>query len=111
MFLFSDGSRLSDSGASTGAGWYGHWGAQKLECTCGHLCLPKHEVFDAEATAASAGLKAALNSTQASFTQNLYILLDNQEVVRQLQGCPKGSSQSLILSFQETANAWPNRFH
>ncbi|EYE89907.1 uncharacterized protein EURHEDRAFT_441867, partial [Aspergillus ruber CBS 135680] len=64
MFLFSDGSRLSNSDASTSAGWYGHWGAQKLECTRGHLCLPKHEVFDAEATAASAGLKAALNSTQ-----------------------------------------------
>ena len=70
---------------------------------------PQHEVFDAEATAATEGLKAALNSIQAPFTQNLYILLDNQEVVRQLQGRPRGSSQSTILAFQEAASAWPNR--
>ncbi|ODM19998.1 hypothetical protein SI65_04984 [Aspergillus cristatus] len=33
----------------------------------------------------------------------------NQEVARQLQGSPRGSSQHIILAFQEVANAWPNR--
>ena len=80
MFLFTDGSRLSNSNAGAGAGWYGHWGAWKQESTRGHLCLPRHEVFDAEATAVYEGLKAACDSAQAPYTQNLYVLLDNQEV-------------------------------
>ncbi|ODM21087.1 hypothetical protein SI65_04140 [Aspergillus cristatus] len=93
MFLFTDGSRLSNSDA---------------ESAHGHHRLPNHEVFDAEATAAYEGLKAALNSAQAPYTQHLYVLLDNQEVARQLQGCPRGSSQHTILDFQELANNWPN---
>lgn len=110
MFLFTDGGRLSSSDVVAGAGWYGHWAAWKLESTCGHLCLPRHEVFDAEATTATEGLKAVLNSVQAPCTQNLYILLNNQEVTRQLTtGSPTGSSQSTILTFQEIANTWPNR--
>ena len=108
MFLFTDGSRLINTDTA-GAGWYGYWGAGKQEFTHGHVCLPKHEVFDAEATAALEGLKAAFNSIQANFTQNLYILLDNQEVAQQLQGHPRGSSQHTILAFQETANTWPTR--
>ena len=109
MFLFTDGSRLNSSDTAAGAGWFGYWGIWKKESACGHLSLPQHEVFDAEATAATEGLKAALNSTQAPFTRNLYVLLDNQEVARQLQGFPRGSSQNTILAFQEAANAWPNR--
>ncbi|ODM17627.1 hypothetical protein SI65_07302 [Aspergillus cristatus] len=53
MFLFTDGSQLNDG--STGAGWYGHWGAWKQESTCDHLALPRHEVFDAEAVATYEG--------------------------------------------------------
>lgn len=64
---------------------------------------------DAEATAATEGLKAALNSAQAPYTQSLYVTLDNQEVAQQLQGCPRGSSQYTILDFQKIANTWPNR--
>lgn len=104
MFLFTDGSRLNSSDASAGAGWYGYWGAWKQESSCGHLCLPKHEVFDAEATAAYEGLKAAINSAQAPYTQNLCLLLDNQEVARQLQGHPRGSSQQTIQAVQEATD-------
>lgn len=107
MFLFTDGSCSSHT--SAGAGWYGYWGAWQQESTCGHLTLPRHEVFDAEAVAATEGLKEAVNSTQAPYTQNLYVLLDNQEVAQQLQGCPRGSSQSVIQAFQEAADAWPRR--
>lgn len=109
MFFFTDGSRLNNSDSMAGAGWYGYWGAWKQESACGHLSLPKHKVFDAEATAAYEGLKAALDSAQAPYTQNLYILLDNQEVAWQLEGSPRGSSQQTILAFQECAKAWPNR--
>ena len=109
MFLFTDGSRLNNPNTVAGAGWYGNWGAWKQESARGYLSLPKHEVFDAEATAAYEGLKAALESAQAPYTQNLYILLDNQEAARQLEGSPRGSSQQTILAFQECANAWPNR--
>jgi len=108
MFLFTDGSHLSNSNAVAGAGWHGHWGAWK-ESTCDHLCLSRHEVFDAEATAAYEGLKAACDSAQAPYAQNLYVLLDNQEVAQQLQGSPRASSQHTILGFQEIANAWPTR--
>lgn len=80
---------------------YGHWGAWKQESARGHLSLPQHEVFDAEAVAAAEGIKDAFDSTHAPYTQNLYVLLDNQETARQLQGCPRGSSQSVIQAFQE----------
>lgn len=79
MFLFIDGSRLNNLATVAGAGWYGHWGAQKLESVQGHLSLPQHEVFNTEATAAGEGLEATVNSARVPFTQNLYILLDNQE--------------------------------
>lgn len=53
---YTDGSRSTRQGTA-GAGWYGHWGMWKQDSTRGHLPLPKHEVFDAEATAAAEGLK------------------------------------------------------
>ena len=75
----------------------------------GHLHLPRHEVFDAEAAAALAGLLAAFSCPQAPYTSNLHILLDNQEVALQLQGSPIGSSQSTLLEFQRLAQSWPSR--
>lgn len=50
MFLFTDGSRLNNSDFVAGAGWYEYWGIWKQESACGHLSLPQHEAFDAEAT-------------------------------------------------------------
>ena len=41
--------------------------------------MPQHEIFDAEAVAATEGLKSVFKSIQAPYTQNLYILLDNQK--------------------------------
>lgn len=50
---------------------------------------PSHNAkSDAEATVATEGLKVALNSIQAPFAQNLYILLDNQGVAWQLRAVP-----------------------
>ena len=74
MFLFTDGSQLN---TTADAGWYRHWGAWKQESARGHLTLPQHEIFDAEAVAATEGLKNIFKSIQVPYTQNLYVLLDN----------------------------------
>lgn len=58
-----------------------------------------------EVTAALEGLKAVLASTQATFTHKLYILLDNLEVARQLQGSPTCSSQETFQAFKELAES------
>lgn len=107
MLLYTDGSQLQ-SGA-TGAGWFGTWGAAALEATRGDIHLPCHEVFDAEAAGALAGLEAATTSFHAAYSTDLHILLDNQEVAHQLQGSPQGSSQQTFLEFQNLARGWPNR--
>ena len=107
MLIFTDGS-LQQNG-SAGAGWAGFWGTASMEATCGHLSLAKQEVFDAEATAALAGLKAAFFCPQTHLSSNLYILLDNQETALQLQGTPVCSSQSTFLEFQKVAKEWPSR--
>ena len=107
MLLFTDGS-LQQNG-SAGAGWAGSWGTARMEATCGHLSLANHEVFDAEATAALAGLKAAFSCPQTHLSSNLYILLDNQKAALQLQGTPVCSSQSTFLEFQKVAKEWSSR--
>ena len=112
MLIFTDGS-LQQTG-SAGAGWAGFWGTASMAATCGHLSLAKHEIFDAEATAALAGLKAAFSCPQTHLSSNLYILLDNQEAALQLQSTPLCSSQSTFLEFQKVAKEWPfrpNRLH
>lgn len=107
LLLYTDGSKLQ-SGA-TGAGWYCTWSTTDVVATQGHLNLPGHEVFDAEAAGALAGLKAALTCYHAGYSSNLHILLDNQEAALQLQGSPGGSSQQTFLDFQNLAASWPSR--
>lgn len=105
MLLYTDGSQQQSE--ASGAGWYGTWGSAALEVTQGHIHLPGHEVFDAEAAGALAGLQAAFSCFQAAYSSNIHVLLDNQEVALQLQGVPKGSSQQTILEFQKLAHSWP----
>lgn len=105
MLLYTDGSQ-QQSGAS-GAGWFGTWGSEAIEVTQGHIHLPGHEVFDAEAAGALAGLHATFSCFQAAYSSNLHVLLDNQEVALQLQGSPGGSSQQTLLEFQKLAQGWP----
>ena len=107
LWLYTDGSKLQ-SGA-TGAGWYCTWSTTDVVATQGHLHLQGHEVFDAEAAGALAGLKAASTCYHAAYSSNLHVLLDNQEAVLQLQGSPRGSSQQTFLEFQDLASRWPSR--
>ncbi|KAF4338780.1 reverse transcriptase [Fusarium beomiforme] len=57
------------------------------------------EVFDAEATGALEGLKAALNLRELA-TQNIYICLDNLAAATCLRGTLSDSSQDVFLEFQ-----------
>lgn len=107
LIIFSDGSRGAGPDVSAGAGWVGYWANR--EVLRGHQALPKAEVFDAEATAALQGLKAAVSCFQARYTHDIYVCLDNLEVAKQLQGYPTGSSQSTIFDFQAAARVWAER--
>jgi ribonuclease HI len=82
----------------------------------GHLFLlssfplcPGKEVFDAEAEAALAGIKAAIARSTARFTTNLWICLDNLEVAMRLLSPSTGTSQAIFEYFKEIAAAWPLR--
>ena len=106
MVVYTDGSKGKDSSAA-GAGWVGYCGTSKAKIFSGHARLPNHEVFDAEARAALLGLQTALKDPKAQHSTNIYICLDNLEAVQQLQGQPKGSSQPILMNFQEAAQTWP----
>jgi hypothetical protein len=56
------------------------------------------EVFDAEATGALEGLKAALNLWEV-VSQNIFICLDNLTAAKCLWGTPSDSSQDIFLEF------------
>ncbi len=66
-------------------------------------------MFDAEASAALTGTKAALSLPSARFATDLWVFLDNLEVATRLLGPSTGSSQSTFEEFQEVARKWPLR--
>ncbi|KAI9037727.1 ribonuclease H family protein [Aspergillus affinis] len=70
---------------------------------------PNKEVFDAEAEAALAGVKAALKLDTARFATNLWVCLDNLEVATRLLSPFTGSSQGIFESFQALAQTWLTR--
>lgn len=66
-------------------------GTARMEATCGHLSLANHEVFDAEATAALAGLKAAFSCPpNTPEFQLIYI-------TGQPEGCPPAPGHPSLL--------------
>jgi len=72
--------------------------------------LGRHaEVFDAEASAALTGAKAALALPTARFATDLWVFLDNLEVATRLLNPSTGSSQSIFEEFLEVAQQWPLR--
>ncbi|ODM15661.1 hypothetical protein SI65_08895 [Aspergillus cristatus] len=107
LVVYTDGSKEKESTAA-GAGWVGYWGTNRIKILSGHTKLPNQEIFDAEARAALLGLQTALKNHRPWHATNLYICLDNLEAVQQLQGQPRGSSQSVFRGFQEKARAWTN---
>src|SRR4029453_16623820 len=102
----TDGSKL-DSG-SAGGGFVGY--QHGLQLAYGSFPLgPFKEVFDAEAEAALAGLKASMAIPTAKFANNLWVCLDNLEVALRLLSPFPGSSQSVFESFAALADTWTSR--
>ncbi|KAJ3455314.1 hypothetical protein MRS44_013914 [Fusarium solani] len=95
LVVYSDGSLSSDGAAS-----YGYTIHQNsLPILDGSGRLGPAEVFDAEATGALEGLKAALH-LQESATRDIFICLDNLAAATCLRGTPSDSSQEVFLEFQ-----------
>ncbi|EXK24725.1 pyruvate decarboxylase [Fusarium oxysporum f. sp. melonis 26406] len=101
----TDGPTLINYGSlsSEGAASYGFTIHQNnVPIFDGSGRLGPAEVFDAEATGALEGLKAALN-LQGSAAQTIFICLDNLAVATCLRGTPSDSSQDVFLEFQALA--------
>ncbi|PCD25886.1 hypothetical protein AU210_012320 [Fusarium oxysporum f. sp. radicis-cucumerinum] len=91
LVVYSDGSLSSEEVASYGFTIY----QNNVPIFDGSGRLGPAEVFDAEATGALEGLKAALNLRDAA-TQNIFICLDNLAAATCLRGTPSDSSQDKL---------------
>ncbi|RKK93005.1 hypothetical protein BFJ70_g17753, partial [Fusarium oxysporum] len=98
LVVYSDGSLSSEGAASYGFTIH----QNNVPIFDGSGRLGPAEVFDAEATGALEGLKAALN-LQGSAAQNIFICLDNLAAATCLRGTPSDSSQDVFLEFQALA--------
>ena len=107
IVVFTDGSKGATTGAPAGAGWVVF--QRNVPSIRGRLRLEKAEVFDAEAIAATEGLRAAIGSVGASYATNLYVCLDNLEVARNLLRTTNTSSQLSFTTFKSLASKWPAR--
>ncbi|RKK21363.1 hypothetical protein BFJ66_g17616, partial [Fusarium oxysporum f. sp. cepae] len=96
--VYSDGSLSSEGAASYG--FTIHQNNVPIFDRSGRL--RPAEVFDAKATGALEGLKAALN-LQGSAAQTIFICLDNLAAATCLRGTPSDSSQDVFLEFQALA--------
>ncbi|KAI0997798.1 hypothetical protein K3495_g10391 [Podosphaera aphanis] len=109
MVIYSDGSRLdSVSGPRVGGG-VAILQAGRLICQKRIPLSPSLEIFDAEAVAALTALEIAVDLPSARFASNLWVLLDNLDVARQLLSTPTCSSQEIISRFASKAREWPHR--
>ncbi|KAJ0126813.1 hypothetical protein HZ326_30083 [Fusarium oxysporum f. sp. albedinis] len=99
LVVYSDGSLSSEGVASYGFTIH----QNNVPIFDGSGRLGPAEVFDAEATGALEGLKAALNLRDAA--QNIFICLDNLAAATCLRGTPSDSSQHVFLEFQALATS------
>ncbi|SPJ88917.1 uncharacterized protein FTOL_12812 [Fusarium torulosum] len=98
IVIYSDGSLSSEGAASYGFTIH----QDNLPILDGSGRLGPAKVFNAEATGALEGLKAALNLRE-SVTRNIIICLDNLAAATCLRGTPSDSSQDVFLEFQALA--------
>jgi len=106
--VYSDGSKNEATDGAAGAGSVTYQLGTRVDRKS--YSLGRHaEVFDAEASAALTGAKAALSLPSARFATDLWVFLDNLEVATRLLGPSTGSSQSIFEEFQEVARKWPLR--
>jgi ribonuclease HI len=109
IVAYTDGSLIELGGMTyAGAGWTGLQG--EITLFNGSMPLGRNcEVYDAEAFAALAGLKAALSSPITHLSDRIIICLDNLAVAARLLHPTTGSSQATFAEFKRLANTWPSR--
>ncbi|KAI0992986.1 hypothetical protein K3495_g15198 [Podosphaera aphanis] len=101
--LYTDGSKQADGFVGAGCVAYQE-GIQILQKS---IPLDKRvEVFDAEAMAALAGAKLALDLPTTKFATNLWIFLDNLEVTTHILAPFSGTSQSVFEEFLKIEPEW-----
>ncbi|KGM91695.1 uncharacterized protein PADG_12150 [Paracoccidioides brasiliensis Pb18] len=71
--------------------------------------MDKAEVFDVEAMTALQSLKKVITSPQTRYISNVYICLDNLEVVQVLGSVSNTSHQPVFVQFLEVIKAWQSR--
>ncbi|KAL7758307.1 hypothetical protein ACKLNR_012834 [Fusarium oxysporum f. sp. zingiberi] len=98
LVVYSDGSLSAERVASYGFTIH----QNNIPIFDGSGRLGPAEVFDAEATGALEGLKAALKLRESA-SQNIFICLDNLAAATCLRGTPADSSQDVFLEFQALA--------
>ncbi|KAG7402495.1 hypothetical protein Forpi1262_v018935 [Fusarium oxysporum f. sp. raphani] len=98
LVVYSDGSLSAERVASYGFTIH----QDNIPIFDGSGRLGPAEVFDAEATGALEGLKAALKLRESA-SQNIFICLDNLAAATCLRGTPSDSSQDVFLEFQALA--------
>lgn len=105
VIVYSDGSKLQDGQAGAG------FAITQFRTTRreSHPLGDSAEVFDAEATAALLGAKAALLLPFNRLAKDLWVCLDNLEVAMRLLSHSLTSSQSVFDSFMKVREAWRNR--
>lgn len=110
LIVYSDASRSeSVSGPRVGGGVVIYQAGKMLVRKCIPLS-PTLSIFDAEVTTAVAAITEALEVSTTRFSSDLWILLDNKEVARQLLQIPSCSSQNEFIKFSNLASAWPRRY-
>jgi len=112
ILSYSDRSLCRDEAGqqSTGAGWIGYHGPHEI--FQGSKPLGPHmEIYDAEAAAINAAVKAATDYTTENNITHIHVFTDNQAAVQMTFDVVLGSSQhtnlhtcSLILSFLKSSN-------
>jgi ribonuclease HI len=104
--VFTDGSKLATRMAGAGFALYQ---SGRLFLQSSLPLGPNKDVFGAEAEAALAGLKEALQLHTARFAADLWIFLDNLEVATRLLSAFAGSSQDAFEAFRNLASTWLQR--
>lgn len=109
IVIYSDASCSdSPSGSRVGGGFVIHQAGQVISRKCMPLS-PVLSIFDAEVTTVAIAIEIALNLETSRFANDLWILIDNQDVARQLLSTPVCSSQEAFIRFSKHALAWPTR--
>ena len=107
MWVYSDGSKLSDGRA--GGGWAVVC-LDRIIASGSESYGPYVEVYDAEVRALCSGLEAASECAAAPQANSLWACLDNQAAAEQARsGRPTGTSQKTLQQAAGLLRQWPGR--